>query len=166
MDGNGYFEDSVFTDATIGNSHITTSTLDMNVKNITNVADPIQELDAVNKRWALANLISSATSGNLGNGLMSSYSVTLTGTGQVLVDNSLTSGMYYIKVTSTVQGGPTAGFQIVNPDLTNYNSQITRTTSAPGGGSVTSLMMYWDNTGLYLNKTGLPYDGEYIVGIL
>jgi hypothetical protein len=159
FDGNAHLESSCISD-----SKITNTSIDMNLLRITNLGTPINPGDAATKAYVDAHSGTGGSSSTSGS-VFDLYTVTLSNTVASLVTNTLSSGNYIVKVTSLVNSGPTAKFDILNADISSVSSQITRNTSSPGITSNSSLLMTWDNTGLYLYKTDAPYDGDYEIRI-
>ena len=130
------------------------STVDMNYKKITSLADPEFDYDAVNLR-TLENY----------SGGFSSITVVLTGTNKTIIDTS-TRGSFIITVTGTSSNSPCATFSI-----SKANSDIdvlpNRTSSSSGKTSNERLDLDWKaGEGIKLFKNGLNYDGDYIVKIV
>ena len=148
IDG-GQVQNANVTQSSIGNCAITTSTLDMNFKNITSVADPINYSDAATKRYVddLGIVISV---------------VSLTGTNQSLISNNL-KGSYVITITNLVLNGPSAVFNITKSEQ-SQQAHIARTVASPGLNTRSLLKISWPpNSGIYLYKTENNYDGSYRV---
>jgi hypothetical protein len=161
FDGNAHLEDSCISNSTIENTSI-----DMNLLKITNLGTPTNPRDAATKAYVDAHTCgNNGTGGGGGGSVFSLYTVTLSSTMSSLVTDTLPSGNYIIKVTSLVTDGPTAKFDILNASISTVSSQVTRNTSSPGISGNSSLLMNWDNTGLYLYKTDTPYDGDYEIRI-
>lgn len=148
IDG-GQVQNTNVTQSSIGNCAITTSTLDMNFKNITSVADPINYSDAATKRYVddLGIVISV---------------VSLSGTSPSLISNNL-KGSYVITISNLVLNGPSAVFNVTKSESTQH-AHIARTVASPGQASRTLLKISWPpNSGIYLSKTESAYDGSYRV---
>lgn len=151
IDG-GYAQNIQLTNSSISSCIITTSSLDMNLQNITNVADPINDYDAVNKRYVDLLGITLST-------------ITLTNTNSVLISNNL-SGSFVITITNLILNGPSGIFHITKNNSTR-TAQINRTNSCPGYSTDISLQIEWPvNDGIYLYKTGNNYNGSYKIKIM
>jgi hypothetical protein len=159
--GNGFFETSLLTTSSIGNSYITasaisSSSLDMlntagNLQNITSVKDPILQQDAATKNYV----------DSLG---ININSVTLTSTTGTVITNSV--GSFIITVNNLVLNGPCATFNVSKNSPSKYG-HIVRTTISPGINPLTLLDLNWPpNSGLLLFKTDISYDGSYQVKIM
>jgi hypothetical protein len=159
LEGNAYIDGGQiqnvnFTTSTIGNSQISTSSLDMlsNTgveQNITNVADPIQPQDAATKKYV----------DDLG---ISITNVSLFGTQGSVVKDFL-KGSYIVIVNNIVLNGPSAIFHITKNDQTRH-AHVIRTVATPGYSSRNFLKIDWPiNSGIVLSKTAATYDGSYIV---
>ena len=154
----GYFEGNAFIDggtlvnSTISNCNITTSSLDMNMENITSVKDPILDQDAATKKYV----------DDLG---IVIKTVTLTNTDLTeIIDYNM--GSYVITVTNLVFNGPSGIFNVTKNNPTK-EAHIVRTVAALGNGSDISLKITWSpNTGIRLSKTGTDYNGSYRVKIM
>lgn len=148
----GRVQNASLTNNTISNSAIITSSLDMNLENITNVKDPINPQDAATKQYVddLGIVISN---------------VTLTGTSSTLISSNQ-SGSYIIKITNNIINGPSASFHVTKNSST-LNAQCNRISASPGYSSNITLFITWPpSSGIYLNKDGLLFDGSYQIKII
>lgn len=146
IDG-GQVQNTLVTANSISNCIITTSTLDMNLYNITSVLDPINPQDAATKKYVddLAIVLSN---------------ITLTGTSGTVISTSL-KGSFIVKVDNLVSNGPSGIFNITKIEA-NKEAQCNRVSASPGYTSDTTLMISWPpNSSIYLRKTGSDYDGSY-----
>ncbi len=151
IDG-GQIQNLLVTASSIASCAITTSSLDMNLENITNVQDPINQQDAATKQYvdSLGVVITN---------------VTLTGTTPIVISNHL-KGTFRIHVSNLVLNGPCAGFDVAKNEANNQ-AHIVRNVSCPGLNSNTSLMVTWAvNSGITLSKNGTDYDGTYTIKII
>lgn len=163
MSGSVYFEGNAFIDggrvqnttiatSSIGNCAITTSSLDMNMANITSVKDPINAQDAATKKYVDDLEISFTT-------------VNLVGTNTSLISNN-SKGSYIISVNNLILNGPSGIFHLTKSESTQ-NAHIVRTVAAPGVGTNITLRLTWPpNSGIFIMKTGNNYDGSYRVKIM
>jgi len=162
LEGNAYIDGGQIQNVnivstSIGNSKITTSSLDMlsntgDLQNITNVADPILLQDAATKKYV----------DDLGINVMN---VTLIGTGGSLLKDFLT-GSYIVIVNNVVLNGPSAIFHITKNDQ-NRHAHIIRTVATPGYSSRNFLKIEWPlNSGIVLSKTASTFDGAYRVKLI
>lgn len=156
IDG-GQVQNIIVTTSSIGNSNITTSSVDMldsfgNYQNITNVLDPIRPQDAATKQYVddLGIVIST---------------IVLNSTTNTLISNS-NKGSFIITITNLVLNGPSGIFHVTKNESTN-NAHIVRTTASPGYSTNVFLNITWPpNSGILLNKTGPNYDGSYRIKIM
>jgi hypothetical protein len=156
IDG-GQVQNILVTSSSIGNSNITTSSLDMldafgTCQNITNVLDPIRPQDAATKKYVddLGIVISTITLNSTNNTIISNYD----------------KGSFVITITNLVLNGPSGIFHVTKNESTN-TAHIVRTTASPGYSSNVFLNITWpQNSGILLNKTGSSYDGSYRVKIM
>ena len=153
FEGNAFIDECLIQNTDIKDSNITTSTIDMNLQNITNVKDPILDQDAATKKYVDDRVIFTTTD------------VNLTGTTGSLVFQ-LTSGSYLVKVDNIVTGGPNGLFNITKNEAANCG-QTNRMAAATGTSTGTTVLMEWGiNSDLYLRKTDDSYDGTYRVVII
>lgn len=148
----GQVNNVILTGSSISNCVITTSLLDMNMENITNVKDPINLQDAATKKYVddLEIILKS---------------VTLSGTNNTLITDNLI-GSYIITISNVISNGPSAIFHITKNDPLK-TSHIVRTVASPGNNTNVFLELSWPpSSGIYLKKTGLQYDGSYKVKII
>lgn len=147
-----YFKSNSYIDGgSIKNVEITSSSLDMNLNNITNVKDPINPQDAATKNYIDNNINKS--------------NVSLSGTSYSLISTELT-GAFIITVTSLVTDGPMAIFKLGKSKSTKH-AHIIRDISAPGDTTKEQLNIRWlPLTGIELHKTGVNYDGDYCIKIV
>lgn len=138
--------------SSIGNCNITTSSLDMNLRNITSVKDPINPQDAATKKYVddLDIVLSN---------------VTLIGTTGTLV-SSYQKGSYIITIKNDIQGGPSGVFHLTKNEP-HKHPHIARTVATPGESTNITLMIMWPpNSGILLRKTGSSFDGNYKVKVM
>jgi hypothetical protein len=137
--------------STIGNCAIITSSLDMNMQRITNVANPINPQDAATRDYI--DIIGT------------SHSINLTGTGWSLVTSIYLKGAIDIAISNMPVNGPCANFKAVKSEPTR-SSNIVRIVSSPGSTTLEQLEVRWmSNTGIEIHKTNVNYDGIYKVKI-
>jgi hypothetical protein len=158
-----YFEANAFIDGgqvqnlnilscTMGNSSINTSSLDMNMANITSVKDPINNQDAATKKY-------------VDNLEIILKSITLSGTSYTEISTNV-KGSYIITISNEILNGPSAIFHITKSETTR-NAHIVRTVASPGYMSNVFLELTWNpNSTILLKKTGNQYDGSYKVKIM
>lgn len=148
----GQVSNVILTGSSISSCIITTSSLDMNMQNITSVKDPINLQDAATKKYVddLGIVVKNVTLVNT--------------TGTLLSDNLI--GSFIVTVTNIILNGPSAIFHITKND-TSKTSHIVRTVASPGNNSNVFLEISWPiASGIYLKKTGILYDGSYKVKII
>jgi len=151
IDG-GQIQNTLILSSSIGNSAITTSSLDMNMANITSVKDPINPQDAATKAYVDALEVSFAT-------------VLLTGTADTLISNNQ-KGSYVVSVNNIIVNGPSGIFHITKSEAAR-EAHIVRTVASPGYMTANTLRVTWPpNSGIYLRKTGSGFDGSYRVKIM
>ncbi len=151
IDG-GQLQNVVVTNTSIGNCTITTSALDMNLANITNVKDPMLNQDAATKLYV----------DNLG---ISITSVTLNGTTDTLI-SSAQKGSFRILVDNSIINGPSAVFDVTKSEASRH-AHVVRTAASPGYNTDITLRVSWPpSSGIMLRKTGTNFDGAYRVKIL
>lgn len=151
IDG-GQVQNLNITSCTIGNSSINTSSLDMNMANITSVKDPINNQDAATKKY-------------VDNLEIILKSITLTGTSYTEISTNI-KGSYIITISNEILNGPSAIFHVTKSETTR-NAHIVRTVASPGYMSSVFLELSWNpNSTILLKKTGNQYDGSYKVKIM
>jgi hypothetical protein len=152
FEGNAYIDSGTVVNTTISNCSITTSSLDMNLANITSVKDPILQQDAATKQYV----------DDLGI-VIKTISLTSTTTTQIFDYNM---GSFVITITNLVNNGPSGVFNVTKNNSTK-EAHIVRTVAAVGNGTDTSLKITWPpNSGILLSKTGNDYDGSYKVKLM
>lgn len=143
---------SIINGGVVISSTIRNSSLDMNSARITSVGDPQNLLDAANKNYVDALNIRF-------------FSVTLAGVQEANINN-LRTGSYTLEIFSNVENGPTAIFSL-SKSREGDGPAISRLCSSAGSITNERLLVSWPaNQGMSLYKTGLAYDGSYIVKLL
>ena len=166
FEGNGFFDQSILLNSTIGNnliydSQIRTTNIDMSATNgsyltIVNHAYPINTHDVAIKGYV--DSLVTQLGVNTGN-------VSLTSTINTRLTNIL-SGSFVVTITNIILNGPSAVFHITKNEQSQA-AHIVRTVACPGASSNTTLFITWPaNDGIYLNKNGSDYDGGYQYKIL
>ncbi len=161
-EGNGYFDQSVLINSTVSNtsintSSIKTSSIDMlnssgNYSNITNVAIPINNQDAVPKIY-VDNLNISVTS------------TTITGTNGNLISN-VTSGSYTVTIYSDISGAP-FGIWSTSKNSNDVYGHVVRNNLIPGITTGTLLRLEWPpSSGIKIYKNDNNYNGIYTVKLM
>lgn len=138
----------------IHGSKIRQTDIDMNMSNITSLADPINTFDAANKHYIDKHIT------ELGG---SSVFVVLSGIEWTDVCNLLPGSYIVVITTTSVNGGPTAMFTITRADEFK-NGNINRQASSPGNNTGEQIELTW-NAGeiLKVRKSGFAYDGNYTI---
>ena len=137
----------------VKNSSITNSSIDMNNTRITNVGDPTQPKDAVNKIY-LDNIIIAG---------FQVTNTTLSGTTRSIISNSST-GSFVITISATLSGQPSGIFAITKNNSSHNLSE--NRISCSSSNSSTRLDIIWPSgSGIYLYKNGVDNDGVYNVKI-
>lgn len=152
--GNAVLNGTSIKNMRVSTSSITTSTLDMNLQNITSVKDPIQLQDAATKKY-VDNVIS--TSFNV-------YAITLSGS--IFTDAiALQPGAYTISISAvSLSGAPTANWSVAKSS-SDGDTSIFRMASVPSSSGETLDIVWHPNAPLRVRKTGANYDGIYNVRI-
>lgn len=156
FEGNVYLDESKVHNSdiqtsTIQQSGITTSTLDMNSQTITSVADPVNPQDAATKNYV--------------DKVGSIYEITLTATNWTLVTSNFLKGSLIVSISNNELDGPNATFHMVKSEPTRPKNS-NRLSAAPGLTTGEQLQSRWEpSTGIEIRKTGINYDGSYIVKI-
>jgi hypothetical protein len=154
FEGNAFIDGGKVQNSSVLFADIQNSTVDMDMKNITSVADPVEPQDAATKQYVddLGVRISNVT----------------------LIDDNYTpistfqKGSFVITVTNLVDFAPTATFYVSKSHQTRH-AHIVRHTCAPGieNGTVVVLEIKWEpNQGLALRKTSSPFNGLYQIKIV
>lgn len=157
FEGNAYIDSGQIQNVNVTNSTITTSSLDMDNKTITNVHDPIQQQDAATKSYVDA----------LGIYILD---INLTGTEFELVSNAqygpFLKGSFNITITNVIMNGPCATFNVSKNEV-SQPGHVVRMTSSPGLITHESFRIRWQpNKGIELQKTGNNYDGTYRIKLI
>lgn len=124
---------------------------------ITNLSNPVQPTDAVNKQYV--DGISSSLSAIL---------VPLIGTADTLLSNQKT-GNWYIKVqhSTLLSGAPMITSFIAKNDALDTEFAQVDLISLHGKTTGEGIILKWEsNSNLYISKTGSNYDGTYSVTII
>lgn len=151
IDG-GQLQNAVVTSTSIGNSSITTSSLDMNLANITSVKDPVNNQDAATKKYVDDLGITIAV-------------YTLNGLSNTTISTSQ-KGSFVIKVENLILNGPSGVFNVSKSEAAR-DGHCVRISAAPGYNTTTTLLVSWPpNSGILLRKTGSGFDGTYRVKIM
>lgn len=138
--------------STIKNSAISHTTLSMTNQRITDVADPINDQDAVTKKTLTQTV--------------NRNEVILNGTTPTLISGSLT-GAFSVLVSCTSSEGPCAAFTIAKGnEMTVAVGQVS--SSQHGIEEKTALILDWpSHSGLTLRKTStFRYNTSFLVKIL
>jgi hypothetical protein len=163
MSGSVYFEGNAFIDggrsqnititgSSVANCAITTSSIDMNLANITSVRDPINNQDAATKKYV----------DDLGI-VLSTITLSGVSTSQI---SSQQKGSFVITVSNIVLNGPSATFHVTKNEASK-EAHVVRITACPGTNTNTFLKISWPpSSGIYLNKTGTSFDGSYKIKVM
>ena len=142
----------------VAESHIYSSTLDMNEQNITSVRSPVRPLDAANKVYVDASV--SKVADDIEE-QFAGYMVTLTGSQFTEIIN-MRPGSYLVTVIP-YDKGPTATFAI-SKAAEYETAQISRPSAHPGPVTMEQLELSWPpNSLIRLRKSGINYNGKYLV---
>lgn len=137
--------------STINNSDISNSRINMGGGVITNHGTPTVGTDVVNQQYVI-DYVTAA--------IPRIADITLTSTTYTLIDSVL-SGHFKITVKNLVVNGPSAHF-ILSKSFAADNPSITRTNSSAGAVTNERLLVKWEpNSGVFLAKTGVNYNGVY-----
>lgn len=152
--GNAVLDGTSIKNMQIKTSFISSSSLDMNLQNITSVKDPIQVQDAATKKY-VDTVIASA---------FNVYSITLTGSN--FADAiALQPGAYTVSIKAvSLSGAPTANWSIAKAS-NDGDTSIFRMASVPSSTGETLDIVWHPNAPLRVRKTGTNYDGLYNVRI-
>lgn len=153
FEGNAYIDGGKVEDTQIVSSEIRLSSIDMNLQNITSVKDPINTQDAATKKYV------DQTVNALG---VFIKELVLTGTNYTLISNTYLKGSYSITVNSSTNG-PSATF-FLSKGRSGQHPHIVRHTCSPGETTRELLELTWaPNSGIFIRKTGVNHNGNYIV---
>ncbi len=155
MSSSEFFEGDAFIDggtvksADVTQCAITDSSVDMNMRKITNLNDPVNPYDAANKKFVDALSIGFTN-------------VNLIGTTPAQISPIRVGGVR-VHVTSTMENAPYSVFEIFK-NSPNQKSRINVWSPIPGIGTGERLSLTWaENSGIFLQKSGNGYDGIYLV---
>lgn len=149
--GNAFLKDSVIQDSQINHSSIANSTLDMANQRITSVSEPLVGSDSATKQYV----------DSLG---IRFNDIVLTGVNKSVI-STVVRGSFVVTVTNSVQGGPTAIFNVTKNN-SDVAASVTRTAMTPGHDNMTGLDIIWPpSQGIQLYKSTSAYNGNYIIKI-
>lgn len=159
--GNASFQGHQMVQMLIKNSSIHSTALDMNLRPITSVKNPVHPQDAATRWYVDSKLDEFSTT--LENPY-SGYLVTLSGTEPTDIVN-LRTGSYMVAITPQNDGFPTALFAISKSSVYS-EGHIVKLTGVSGTYTPEQLELIWPPGNiLQLKKTGPGFDGDYIVDL-
>lgn len=136
-------------------SDINDSSIDMNDRKITMLADPVYEQDAVNLR----------TLNSHSGGGVTQLVIVLSGTNPTVISSDK-RGSYGISVFGETEGAPCGTFNICKTRILE-NVDGSRSSSTCGSLGDTRLYVNWpSNSGLQLYKDTLNHDGNYVIKLI
>jgi len=163
----GYFSGNIVARGTMAkrmlltNSSIVDTTIDMNLKTITSVHDPIDPQDAATRYYVDASVQKVESEFQ---SFFTGVVVSLNGTDFVEIAH-IRPGSYIVTVTPFQDGFPTATFSISK--LGAYSTgHVSRITAGIDPKTRETLDLQWPQGGvLLLRKTGPGFDGDYLVDL-
>src|SRR5689334_23436956 len=163
----GYFSGNITARGTMAKKMLVTScniinsTLDMNMKTITSVQDPVDAQDAAT-RFYVDSTIQKVESEF--QSFFSGIVVSLKGI-EFSEIGHIKPGSYIVTVTPYYDGYPTATFSISKASAYS-TGHVMRITGQTGTYTPEGLELYWPEGGLLLlRKNGPGYDGDYLVDL-
>lgn len=152
LDTTAFIFDSFIKTSTITQSAINQSTLDMDMKNITSVKDPVDAQDAATK-WYVDNQVAT---------VVQTQVVQLNGQAFAEIIN-LTHGAFKMIVQSTFEGGPVGEFTCMKVSDASIGTINANAIKTPTGEQ---LIVSWPaNSAILIRKSGDNFDGLYRVRI-
>ena len=152
---------SVFLNGSIKTDHgfvtrsaITDSSIDMNIKKITSLQDPTEDLDAVNLRTLLSHTTN-----------ISFIDITLIDTFPTVISDEL-RGAFIITVTGLTEGFPCATFHVCKTLKSTELQNISRIESSTTSSGERLYLTWLANDKIKLYKDGTSSNGLYRIKLI